>query len=141
MKSIRLDWENIHTVTVAKFSTIQQVLDQHASVFWDEIGTLRGTTAKIHIVSSARPRFLKAQQISDFLQAKVEKELQRLREGIVVPIQFSNWATPIIPIVNADDSIRLCGDHKVTVNQETRTDAYTLPHIEDFFGWGKCSQS
>ena len=34
-------------------------------------------------------------------------------------------------MAKADGSVRLCGDYKVTVNQEARVDTYPLPRIEE----------
>ena len=48
---------------------------------------------------------------------KVEKELRRLEEqGVIAPVEFSDWAAPIVPVVKKDGSIRICGDYRLTVN-------------------------
>ena len=67
------------------------------------------------------------------IREKVEQEIDRqVEEGILEPVKFSEWATPVVPIIKKDGSIRLCGgDYKVTVNQATETDTYPLPRIED----------
>jgi hypothetical protein len=44
---------------------------------------------------------------------------------------FSEWATPVVPVLKKDGSVRLCGDYKVTLNQATLTESYTLPRIRD----------
>ena len=37
------------------------------------------------------------------------EELDRLqRNGIIEPVKFSKWATPIVPILKSDGSIRIC---------------------------------
>ena len=55
-------------------------------------------------------------------------------EGIITPVQFADWAAPIIPVVKQDDkSLRICGDFKLTVNQVSRLDRYPIPRIEDLF--------
>ena len=42
------------------------------------------------------------------------------------PVQFTEWAAPIVPIVKYDKSIRICGDYKVTVNQPVNLDNYHI---------------
>ena len=43
--------------------TLQDVLDQYANLFKPEMGTLQGTTVKIHVKPNARPRFLRARPV------------------------------------------------------------------------------
>ena len=134
LDTICLDWHSLHVVKEIKSPTLERILDRHSRVFRAELGVLKDTTAKIYVDSSARPRFLKARPISYFLREKVDRELQRLQqEGILTPVKFSEWATPIVPVPKADGGIRLCGDYKVTINREARIDPYPLPRIEDLF--------
>ena len=51
--------------------------------------------------------------------------------GILEPVTFSEWATPVVPVIKKDGSVRLCGNYKVTLNQATLTDTYPLPRIDD----------
>ena len=57
------------------------------------------------------------------MREKVEAELDRLvAEGTLKPVEYSDWAALIVPIVKSDrKSIRICGDFKVTVNPVTVT--------------------
>ncbi len=97
--------------------------------------------AKIHVYPSAQPRFCKPRAIPYALRRKVEEELERLqRTGIIEPVQFSDWAAPIVPVVKRDRSIRICGDYKVTINQAAKVDTYPLPKIDNLLaslGGGK----
>lgn len=73
-------------------------------------------------------------QVPYALKAKVEAEIDRLvKEGVLEPVQFSEWATPVVPVLKKDGSVRLCGDYKITVNGDAKTDTYPLPRIEDLF--------
>lgn len=55
-------------------------------------------------------------------------ELEHLEhEGVIEPVQFSNWAAPILPVVKRDGSVQICGDFKVTVNKAAKVDSYPIP--------------
>ena len=75
------------------------------------------------------------------LKGKVKQELERLEStGIISPVEFADWAAPIVPMVKTNGTIRICGDYKVTINQAAKVDTYPLPRIEDFLaslGWEK----
>ena len=101
-------------------------------MFKDEHGLVEAGPAKIHVDPSAQPRFCKPRTVPYALKGKVEQELERLEHaGIIEPVQFADWAAPIVPVVKADGTIRICGDYKVTVNQATKVDTYPLPRIDD----------
>jgi hypothetical protein len=66
------------------------------------------------------------------LKKRVEAELDRLvREGTICPVTHSDWAAPIVPVVKADGTIRICGDYKTTVNKVSKLDRYPIPKTED----------
>ncbi len=39
-----------------------------------------------------------------------------------VPVTFSEWAAPIVPVVKPEGKIRLCGDYMLTMNTVAKTD-------------------
>ena len=72
-------------------------------MFKEGLGTLKGHEAKIFVNSGAQPRFCKARPVPYALRNKVEEELERLeKEGIIEPIQFAEWAAPIVPVIKSD---------------------------------------
>ena len=90
--------------------------------------------AKIYVDAMERPKFLKARPVAYALREKIETELDRLvKEGIIGPIEFSEWATPIVPIVKEDGTIRICGDYKQTINQAAKLDNYPITKNEDLY--------
>nr|XP_022901108.1 uncharacterized protein K02A2.6-like [Onthophagus taurus] len=59
-------------------------------------------------------------------------ELDRLvNEGILEPVSFSKWGTPIVPIIKEDGSVRICGDFKVTINPCLEIERYPIPRIDE----------
>ena len=78
--------------------------------------------------------FFRARPLSFWAKSKVEAELDRLqREGIIKLVEFSEWASPIVPVPKGEKSedVRNCGDYKLTINPVSELDAYPLPRAED----------
>ena len=40
-----------------------------------------------------------------------------MQSKVVEPVRYSDWATPIEPVLKADVEVRVCGDYKLTVNR------------------------
>ena len=73
-------------------------------------------------------------QIPFALKGQVEQELKRLVDnGSFEKVTYSDWGTPIVPIVKDDGRIRLCGDYKVTVNPQLQVAQNPLPNQESMF--------
>ena len=113
---IRLDWQNLNRLQAAPPTHLQVIIDRHAAVFKDELGLVKDVAAKIYVGDKAQPRFYKPRTVPQALRAKVDQELERLeRAGVNNPVKFSDWATPIVPVLKRDGSVQVCGDYKVTV--------------------------
>ena len=66
------------------------------------------------------------------LKEKVEEELFRLQAaGIIRLVKFSDWATPIVPVVKSNGTVRICGDYMTMVNPVMEVDRHPLPDIDD----------
>ena len=62
----------------------------------------------------------------------MEQQLDRVVcDGILEPVQRSDWAAPIVPVLKGNKSVRISGDFKITVNQVSKLDRYLIPRVED----------
>ena len=52
-------------------------------------------------------------------------------EDIIEPVEVCNWATPIACVPKTDDSVRVCGDYKGTVNLPIQTEQFPIPTLEE----------
>lgn len=131
LQLLRLDWSAILSL---KDSNLSLVLEKHAKVFDDSLGTLQGFNAKLIVDKSAKPIFCKPRPVPYSIRSQVEAQLDRLvHRNIIEPISFSDWAAPIVPVMKPDKTIRICGDFKMTVNKVSKLDRYPIPKIEDLF--------
>ncbi|KAL5463687.1 hypothetical protein EMCRGX_G032610 [Ephydatia muelleri] len=135
LRALKLDWGAIRLISAnAKHSSWEQILKNHAALFKEELGTVKGVVAKVHVEATAAPSFYKYRSAPFIMKEKIEKELERLElAGIITPVQFSEWAAPIVPVVKADGSIRICGDYKLTLNRVARIETYPIPRVEELF--------
>ena len=132
LHKLKLNWPAISHLSSPV--TLESMLDMHSSVFNEELGRVQGMSEKIHVEPGATPQFCNARPMPYALRGRVECELDRLHElGVIEPVEFAEWAAPIVPVVKSDRSVRICGDYKVTVNKVATVDTYPLPRIEDLF--------
>ena len=83
-------------MTVRKLHSTPDSLDslftKYADLFQDELGTIKGVSAKLHVSSGAKPRFYRPRSIPYALRSRVDQALEKLvSEGILEPMQFSEW--------------------------------------------------
>ncbi|XP_030040463.2 uncharacterized protein LOC115455850 [Manduca sexta] len=75
---------------------------------------------------------MRARPLAYSLRAPVDQALDKLiADGIITAVETSDWATPIVPVVKTDGTIRICGDYKLTLNKCLEVDRFPLPRVED----------
>ena len=78
------------------------LLEEFAEVFRDKLGVLKYIEATVNIHESATPRFHKARPVPFVLKEKVEKQQQQVQEMELMPLDSSDWATPIVVMHQKD---------------------------------------
>ena len=70
--------------------------EQYREIFKPELRTVKGVKAKLHLKENAKPVFQRARPVPYALRPAVEEELKRMEsDGVLKPIEVSDWATPI----------------------------------------------
>lgn len=98
---------------------MQDILDRYQEVFKQELGTLKGYKAQI-------AELIFANLIQSPMYEKVDEELQPLeKDGAIESLQFADWAVSVLK--SHRKSVHICGDFKLTVNQASKLDQYSIP--------------
>lgn len=133
MEKIQIDWPAVRMLSQGE-TALEAILKKHGELFTDGLGNMKGITAKLSLKTGSSPRFIKARPVPYALRPKVEMELDNLvNSGVLEPVCVSDWATPIVPVLKKNGTLRICGDFKVTVNPALQNEHYPLPLIDDLF--------
>ncbi|CAB0017581.1 unnamed protein product [Nesidiocoris tenuis] len=130
---LQLDWASIKKISHRNYpQLIMNLMADYEDLFSPGIGKLKDTVETLHLKPNSIPVYFKARRVPLALQPAYERELERLESlQIISKVPCSEWATPTVPVVKADGSIRLCGDYKVTVNKHLIVDDHPIPSIDD----------
>ncbi|XP_036342443.1 uncharacterized protein K02A2.6-like [Rhagoletis pomonella] len=80
------------------------------------------------------PVFHAAYTVPFKFREKVSLELDRLcKEEILEPIEYSQWASPIVIVAKSNGEIRICLDGKASLNKCLEFSHYPLPLVDDIF--------
>ncbi|XP_058448854.1 uncharacterized protein K02A2.6-like [Malaya genurostris] len=107
---------------------------RHPSVFRNELGLCTKTKVKLERKPDATPVFRPKRPVAYVVHSTVDNELDRLeRAKIITPVDFSDWAAPIVVVRKTNGSIRICGDYSTGLNNALQPHQYPLPLPEEIF--------
>ncbi|PAA64530.1 hypothetical protein BOX15_Mlig015521g3 [Macrostomum lignano] len=90
--------------------------------------------AHLELKAGATPKHIKARPLPFAQREAVQREIDRLlQEGIIEPVRFAEWASPIVVVPKQRGGIRLCVDYKRTLNPQLVPDSYPMPTPEEAF--------
>ena len=129
LQVIHMDWSSLFQVQGEKRLSL---VDRLPALFGPGVGTLEGSQVRITLKEEAQPKFYRLRPVRYVLPEKVDSELSRLQnEGILRPVESSQWAVPIVGVQKADGTVwRLQGD---TINPYLESNPYPMPNPEDIF--------
>lgn len=131
IEQLKLDWSLVNRITPDNFDDL---CGRYAEVFQPNLGKMTGMKAKLQVVSGALPRFCKLRPVPYALRDAVEAQLKKMEaDGVIIPIDFSEWAAPTVNIPKVDQTVRICGDYKVSINPWLEVDQYPIPNPQDLF--------
>lgn len=99
--------------------TLKLIQEQYPAVFSDKLGQFNKYKVNLRLKESSHPIFFKPRPVPFVLREKVEKEINSLvRLGVLRPVEHSDYASPIVPVLKHGGSVRICADYSVTINKQ-----------------------
>ncbi|XP_045503822.1 uncharacterized protein LOC123700608 [Colias croceus] len=113
---------------------LQTLLEEYKELFTEEIGEIKDYQAAFKLKEGSVPVYLKPRPVPFALKNQVEAEIDRLeKEGILEKVTYSQWGTPIVPVMKHNGKVRLCADYRATLNKNLENDNYPIPRVEEIF--------
>ena len=114
---------------------IQKIIDKYSDSFFKPgLGLLKDFKADFDLQPNCKPKFCKPRIVPFAIQQSVSDTLDGMeREGQLQKVNFSHWGTPVVLVRKSDQSIRICGDYKMTLNPQLLVLQYPMPKPEELF--------
>ncbi|XP_058445614.1 uncharacterized protein K02A2.6-like [Malaya genurostris] len=115
-------------------SIVNRLKAKYPSVFSSTLGRCLKTKVKLDLKPNQIPVFRPKRPVAYSMYRSVDEELDRLeRLNIISPIDYSEWAAPIVVVRKANGAIRICGDYSTGLNKALQPHQYPLPLPQDIF--------
>ena len=134
-------FENYAIMEIRAFNTnaeriaiTERLKHKYADVFKPELGLCTKISASLQLKPDAQPVFKKKRPVPHAAFEQLNNEISRLqKEGIISPVDHSQWAAPIVAVRKANGSIRLCADFSTGLNDSLMLHRHPLPTMDDVF--------
>ena len=138
LRLITLAWGEILSVSnenpISAEGQLTNLLSKYHELFTNSYEGTKGLEAHITMKSNVKPIFVKARWVPYALKVQIEKELDKLEAlGVIKKTDKLSWASPIVVVPKSDNTVRICGDYKVTINQSVEDEPYVLPTTQDLY--------
>ena len=122
---IKLDW---HAIFSTEVKSVKFDIDNYKDLFTEPITDVQVSipimTGQTHIPKC------KARPVPMSMIGKVEDQIRSLvSQGIWVKTECTDYSTPLVTVLKADGSVRLCGSYDVTINKLIDTSHYNIPCV------------
>ncbi|XP_061727739.1 uncharacterized protein K02A2.6-like [Cydia pomonella] len=115
-------------------NNINAVEQNFPQLFSDNLGCFNKYQVKLTLKEGSKPIFFKARPVAFALRDKLSKEIDRLVDlNVLVPVEHSEYASPIVPVLKRNGSVRLCADYSVSINKQLVIEQYPLPTANELF--------
>ncbi|XP_054260224.1 uncharacterized protein K02A2.6-like [Macrosteles quadrilineatus] len=117
---------------IKRIQSPEEIFESFSNIFEEKIGCVPDFKVSLQLRNGAKPIFVKERNVPHALTDRVNKELDTLEnEGIISPVEASDWGSPLVVIPKPDGGVRLCVDYKCGVNERLIQANHPIRRIDD----------
>lgn len=122
------------SVTNINIQSVSQLQKKFPDIFDNSLGLCKKMKVELHVSQETKPVFRPKRPVAYAALTQVEEELNRLQNlDIISPVDYSEWAAPIVATKKANGSIRICGDYSTGLNDALQPHQFPLPTPDEIF--------
>ena len=131
---INLFCQNLENLTIETKKLINDLKETFPEVFQGGLGRYNKMTVKFELKDNIQPGFKKKRNVPFVSLLQINEELDRLeRTGVLLKIEYSQWASPTVYVKNKSKETRVCADFSTGLNPALKDYHYPLPSPEEIF--------
>lgn len=102
------------------------------AVFTEKLGMYKNGKVSLTLKENATPKYFRPRPLPLALKDKIGEEIDKsVARNVFEPVKVCRYGTPIVPVPKPNNSIRICGDYKVTLNPDLVIDRYPIPDMDE----------
>ncbi|GFQ71643.1 transposon Tf2-6 polyprotein [Trichonephila clavata] len=107
---MHLDWPTNKAIRTKIEKKLNDLLREYKVILNDKLGEISNYEPKLKLKPGVKSIFCRLQTVPFALKGRVETDLKTEK------FESSERATPVVPVVKTNGSIRLCANYSVTLN-------------------------
>lgn len=112
----------------------EKVKGKFPKLFKDSLGLCNKTQASLTLKEGSKPIYRKSRPVPFAAAEPIASELKRLQlMGVISPIDFAEYAAPIVAVKKKDGRVRICADYSTGLNDSLEPNKHPLPTPEEIF--------
>lgn len=117
-----------------KMELIKALEQKFPEVFSNELGHCTKFKVQLYLKEGSKPVYRPKRPVAYSQLNAIEEELQRLiTANIITPIEYSDYAAPIVSPIKPNGKVRICGDYSTGLNDSLEPHPYPLPTPDEIF--------
>ncbi|XP_017471606.1 PREDICTED: uncharacterized protein K02A2.6-like [Rhagoletis zephyria] len=133
-KPLNLIFNSINSAEVQQATLLTKLQQDYADIFKPTLAKCSTVTSTLYLKPDVQPVFRAKRPVAYSMLPLIEEELDRLQHLFVItPVDFSEWAAPIVAVKKPSGKVRICGDYSSGLNACLEPHQYPLHTPEEIY--------